>query len=104
MTQFYSNLSDENDQYDIITATHLCILILFLIKNVYIDSFFTTMSDHINGCTKQYHCGPNIYLLSYIALGFCIINDRSVGVPGYAKDPFDGMCHTLYVLVVVWCL
>ena len=39
MAQFNSNLSDESDQDDSTTATHLCILLQFLLTKGFIDPF-----------------------------------------------------------------
>ena len=62
MTQFHSSLSDESDQDAITTATHLCIIIQFILTKVMITSLLTTVWDHMDGCVSS------IYLLSCIDL------------------------------------
>ena len=53
--------------------------------------YLTTMSDHTDCCTKQYHWVSAIYLLSYLALEFSVIIDRAVGAPGHGKYLVDGL-------------
>ena len=63
MAQFHSNLSDKSGQYSITTATHICILLHFLLKKQVIGPLFTTMWDHTDGFSNQYRCISSIYLL-----------------------------------------
>ena len=49
------------------------------------------MWDHTDGCSKQYPCASEIYLLTYIALNFIIIIDSSVGAPGHGKYVVDDL-------------
>ena len=51
-----------------------------------ISSFFTTMWYQTEGCAKHYHFASAIYLLSFVALEFCIIIDIAVGSSGHGKD------------------
>ena len=76
MTQFNSSLSDESDQDAITTATHLCIIIQFILTNKTIYPYLTTIWDHTDGCANQYRCEKDIYLLSCIALECSIIIER----------------------------
>ena len=46
MAQLHYNVSDESDQDDSITATHLSIIIKSLLKKGLIYPFLTTMWDH----------------------------------------------------------
>ena len=39
----------------------------------------------MDGCADQYNCVCNTYLLTYLALEFCIIIDRQFGSPGNGK-------------------
>ena len=56
MAQFHYHLSDESDQDASTTATHLCIILKFLLTEKMISPYLTTMWDHTDGCSKQYHC------------------------------------------------
>ena len=91
MVQFNYHLLDESDQDAINTATHIGVLIFFLISKVSISSLFTTMWDHTDGCTKQYHYESYIYLRSFLDLQFCIIIDRVFGAPGHGKCVVGGL-------------
>ena len=50
--QFHSNLSDESDQNDITIATHLHILLQFILTKGMIAPFLKTIWDHRDGFTK----------------------------------------------------
>ena len=43
----------------------------------------------MDGCTNQYRCTSDIYLISYLDLNFSIIIDIEVGEPRNGKDVFD---------------
>ena len=62
------HLSDERDQDDITTTTHICILLQLIISKGFIASFSTTMWYHTDGCTNQYRCTSDICLILYIVL------------------------------------
>ena len=49
------------------------------------------MWDNTDGCVKQYHFTPSIYLISCLSLEFCIIIDIAVGAPVHGKDFVGGM-------------
>ena len=83
MAKFYSRLSDGCYQYSSTTITCLWILIRLLLSRGFVASFLITMLNHTDGFTKKYHCSYSIYLLSCIALEFCIIIDIAVSVPGH---------------------
>ena len=68
MANFYHNLSDESDQSDSTTATHLCIILQFILTKGIIAPLLTTMWDNTDGYAKNYCCGSAIYLLSCISL------------------------------------
>ena len=85
MAKFHYRLSNEIDQDYSTTATHLRILLRFLLSNLFIASIFTTMWHHTDCCTKHHRCEYAIYLLSCLTLEFCIIIDRAVGAPGHVK-------------------
>ena len=68
MAQSNSHLSNENYQDASTTATHICIIIKFLLTKQIIDHFLTTAWDHTDSCEKQYQCALAIYILSYISL------------------------------------
>ena len=68
MSQFYSRLSDQSYQDARTTATHLGILLQFILTKKRTSPFLTTVWDHTNGCAKQYRCASGIYLRSFIAL------------------------------------
>ena len=63
MAQFHSNLSDESDQDDSITATHIYILLKMLLTKQMIDTFLTTIWYHMDGCAKNYCCSSYICLI-----------------------------------------
>ena len=89
MAQFRSPLSDESYQYYITTATYSFILLHFFLTKKMIAPFLTTMWDHMDGCTKQYHCASAIYIISCLALVFYIVIEISVGSPVHGKDVID---------------
>ena len=60
-------LSDESNQDDRTTATHLNIIIHFLLSKGFIVSFLETIRYCTDGWSNQYHCASSIYILSYIA-------------------------------------
>ena len=64
MAQFHSHLSDEIDQDASTTATHICIIIFLLLSKGFINSFLTSMWDHMDSCANQYNFSYGIYLLS----------------------------------------
>ena len=68
MAKVHSILSDETDQDDSITATHLSIIIKSLLKKGLIYPFLTTMWDHTDGFANQYRFVFDIYLLSCLVL------------------------------------
>ena len=68
MGKFHSRLSDTSDKDASTTATNICILLHFLLSEVFITSLLKTMWYHTDGCTKQYCCKSDIYLLSCLAL------------------------------------
>ena len=49
------------------------------------------MWDHTDVCANQYCCKSDIYLISCISLGFCIIIYRSGRESGHGKDVVDGL-------------
>ena len=63
MTKLYSRLFDEIGQDASTTVTHLRILLQYLVTKQMIYPFLTTMWGHTYGCTKQYQCVSDIYLL-----------------------------------------
>ena len=91
MAQFHYSLSDESDQDSSTTATHLCIVIQFILANKTIYPYFTTIWDHTNGCANRYRCETAIYLLSCLALEFSIILDRAAAAPEHGKYVVDGL-------------
>ena len=91
MAQFNSNLSGESDQDDSTTATHLCILPQFILKNGTIAPFLTIVWDQTDSCENQYRYASTIYLISCIDLEFSSIIDVSVVAPGHGKDLVDGL-------------
>ena len=68
IAKFYSYLSDEIYQDAITNATHVCILLQYLLTKQIIYPFLTTIWDYMDGCAKQYCCALVIYLLSFLAL------------------------------------
>ena len=60
MAQFNSNYSNESDQDARTTATHMYILLQFLLTKHVIYPLLTAMWDHTNGCAKQYCCASTI--------------------------------------------
>ena len=51
----------------------------------------------MDGCTKQYHCASDIYVLSFLALNFIIY--RAFDEPGHAKDVVDSLnCRENWML------
>ena len=62
------HLSDEIDQYDSTTATHICILLQFLLTKGVISPLLTTVWYHTYCCANQYHFAYYIYLLSFLGL------------------------------------
>ena len=66
MEPFNSSLSYEIVQDYSTTATHIQIIIHFLIYKGFIYSLLTTVWYHTYGCTKQYFCASDIYLLSLL--------------------------------------
>ena len=68
MAQFNSHLSDESYQDASTIATHLCIILQFIITKGMIAPFLKTMWDHTYCCAKQDHCASAIYLLSCLDL------------------------------------
>ena len=68
MAKIHYHLSDESDQDSSTTATHIFILLQFLLKNQIIDPYLTTMWDHTYGSAKHYRCTSAIYLPSCLAL------------------------------------
>ena len=91
MVNFYFYLYDEIDQYASTTATHLHIILQFLLTKGFIDPILTTMWDHTGGCAHQYLCESAIYLLSCISLEYCIILYRAFGAPEHGKDFVYGL-------------
>ena len=89
MENFHSRLSDESDQDANTPATHLHILLQFILTKGLIDPFLTTMWDHTDGCPNQYRFAYDIYLLTILALEYYIIIDIVVGPPGQGKDVID---------------
>ena len=63
----------------------------YLLQKALIASFLTTMLYHTGGCANQYCCALDICILSYLALVFSIIIDRSVGAPVHVKYMVYGM-------------
>ena len=90
MAKFHYNLFDESDHHASTTATHICILIQFILTKKWIAPLFTTIWDHTDGCTNQYCCASAIYLLSCIDLEYCININRAVGAPGHGKYFING--------------
>ena len=68
MAKIHYHLSDESDQDSSTTATHIFILLQFLLKNQIIDPYLTIMWDHTYGSAKHYRCTSAIYLPSCLAL------------------------------------
>ena len=78
MVKFYSCLSNESYQDASNTATHLCILPQFILKNGTIAPFLTIVWDQTDSCENQYRYASTIYLISCIDLEFSIIIDRKL--------------------------
>ena len=67
MAQFNSRLSDKIEQDDSTTTTHPHIILRFLLFKGLINSLLTTILDHTNVCSDQYHSESLIYLLTWLA-------------------------------------
>ena len=91
MEKFHCNLSDEIDQDDRTTATHLRTLLQLILTEGMIAPLLITMWDHMDGCANQYRCESAINLLSCLALDFSIIIIRVVRIPVNRKDVVDGL-------------
>ena len=91
MAQFHSRLSDEVNQDASTTVTHVCIILQSILTKGLLAPFLTTVLNNTDGCAKQYRCEYAIYLLSCIALEYCIIIDRTVGATDHGKYVVDGL-------------
>ena len=50
-----------------------------------------TIWDNSDGCAKEYHFSPAVYLLSCPSLEFFIIIDRAFGAPAHVNYVVDGL-------------
>ena len=88
--QFHLHFSDDTRQYASITNAHMMKMIDKLkLENQELSG--CTDWESTDGCSKQYHCGSILYLLSYISLKKKIIKDCMIGAPGYGKYLVDGI-------------
>jgi len=87
---FHSHLSDESAQDAYTTHAHMKVLIKGLQSKGMLKSY-STMWDDTDGCMKQYRSGIAMYLLSVLAVTYCITIDRAIGAPGHGKDLVDGL-------------
>ena len=91
MAQFHCHFSDESYQYAIITATHIRILLQFILTKQMISPLLTTMWYHTDGCENQYSCASFICLLLFLDLELSIIIYIALGASVHVKYMVDGL-------------
>ena len=91
MAKSHCQLSNESDQDNRSTATHLHILLQFPLAKGMLAPLLITIWYHMDGCAKQCRCQSDINILSCLALYYYIIINIVVGVPINIKGVLDGM-------------
>ena len=58
----------------------------------------STVHEYIDGCTKQYRCAMDIYLMTVLQSLYDIIMDRSINAPSNGNNVVDGIDYTENVI------
>ena len=54
-------------------------------------SGLSTIWKNTDGCTDQYRCDTELYLMSVLSQRHSIIFDRGISAPGHGKEVVDGI-------------